>query len=61
MAAVFGPFMSLLDITFGDRINAENGKVIYNEMMTDKFQITGLAMFPMFIVLICPIAISDRV
>lgn len=53
IAAVFGPFISLLDVIFDDGIAADKEKIIFNEMMTEKFQVTGLAMFPMFVVLIC--------
>ncbi len=52
IAAVFGPFMSSLDAMFGEGISGENGKAIFNKMMTDKFEMTALVMFPMFVVLI---------
>lgn len=53
IAAAFGPFMSLLDVLFSERLSAEDGKIIFNKIMTDKFQMTGLVILPMFIVLIC--------
>jgi hypothetical protein len=53
IAAIFGPFMSLLDVVLSEGISAEDGKTIFNKMMIEKFQMTGLVMFPLFVVLIC--------
>jgi hypothetical protein len=53
VAAAFGPFMSLLDLIFGEGVSEENGKVIFNEMFIQKFQMTSFVMLPMFVVLIC--------
>jgi hypothetical protein len=52
IAAIFGPFMSSLDAMFGEGISAESGKVIFNQMMTNKFEMTALVMLPIFVVLI---------
>ncbi len=53
IAALFGPFMSMLDAVFGEGVSAGDGPAIFNKMMTDKFQATSLVMFPLFIILIC--------
>ncbi|MES2881875.1 MAG: ABC transporter permease, partial [Bacteroidota bacterium] len=54
IAAVFAPFMTMLDAVFGEGVLADGGATtIFNRMMTDKFEITGVAMFPLFIILIC--------
>lgn len=52
IAAAFGPFMSLLDLIL-DGVEEEHRKNIFNELFTEKFQITGLVVFPMFLILIC--------
>jgi hypothetical protein len=52
-AATFGPLMSMLDILLDDGIQPDSGKVIFNKMMTEKFQMTGFMVFPIFLMLIC--------
>ena len=52
-AGAFSPFMSVLDAVFGAGVPKSEGSFIFNTMMTDKFQMTSLVVFPLFIVLIC--------
>lgn len=52
-AGAFGPFVSLLDMIFGEGVSAENGKGILNMMFIGKFQMTGFILLPMFVILIC--------
>ena len=51
-AAAFAPFMSMLDILL-DGIGDEHKKDIFNEMIIKKFQITGIMILPIFLILIC--------
>ncbi|HYH14152.1 MAG TPA: ABC transporter permease, partial [Flavisolibacter sp.] len=53
IAAAFGPFMSLLDVLLGEGVAADDRAIIFNKLMTVKFQMTGLAIFPIFLILIC--------
>jgi lantibiotic transport system permease protein len=53
LCAAFGPLMSMLDIMLDEGISAEEGKHIFNRMFIDKFQMTGILMFPMFLILMC--------
>lgn len=51
-AAAFGPLMSMLDIIF-DGVDEDNKAIILEKMFTSKFQMTGLVIFPFFLILIC--------
>lgn len=51
LAAVFGPLMSLLDIIL-DGVDDEHRNTLLNEMFTRRFQVTGLMVLPVFIILI---------
>jgi hypothetical protein len=51
-AAAFAPFMSMLDIIL-DGVGGEHKKDIFNEMLIKKFQITGIMILPIFLILIC--------
>ena len=53
MAAAFGPFVSLLDILMGEGISTDDRNVIFNKLFVDKFQMTGLLAYPIFLILIC--------
>lgn len=52
IAAAVVPFIFILDATF-DGISPENRHIILNKMFTEGFRMTGFAIFPMFVVLIC--------
>lgn len=52
-AAAFGPFMSLLDILVGEGLSPAAGKDIFNRLFIQKFQMTSLVAFPMFLILTC--------
>ena len=51
-AAAFAPFMSMLDILL-DGVGNEHKNDIFNEMIIKKFQITGIMILPIFLILIC--------
>jgi hypothetical protein len=51
-AAAFGPFMSMLDLAF-DGVEGDHKADILNELFTTKFMMTGLVVFPLFLVLVC--------
>jgi lantibiotic transport system permease protein len=53
IAAAFGPFATMLDILIGEGISQGDRNVIFNALFVDKFQMTGLLAFPMFLILIC--------
>jgi lantibiotic transport system permease protein len=53
IAGAFGPLMSLLDLSIGEGISADDGNMLLSKLMIGKFQMTGTVMFPMFIILIC--------
>jgi lantibiotic transport system permease protein len=52
-AASFGPFISMLDILIGEGIPANDRKSFFNILFVDKFQMTGLLAYPIFLILIC--------
>lgn len=51
-AAAFAPFMSMLDIIL-DGVDTDNRADIFNQMLTKKFQMTGLVALPLFLILVC--------
>lgn len=51
-AAFFGPFMSMLDLTL-DGVDPGSRNIIFSKMLTDKFDVTGAMLLPVFIILIC--------
>ncbi|HVG41819.1 MAG TPA: ABC transporter permease [Chitinophagaceae bacterium] len=51
-AAAFAPFMSMLDILL-DGVGDYNKNNILNDMLIKKFQMTGLAALPLFLILVC--------
>ncbi len=51
-AAAFGPFMSMLDLAL-DGVVGDNRTDIFNQMFTTKFQMTGIVVFPLLIILLC--------
>ena len=51
-AAFFGPLMSMLDLLL-DGIEPDHRNDIFNDLLINKFQMTGLVAFPIFLVLIC--------
>ncbi|HEX2606708.1 MAG TPA: ABC transporter permease [Flavisolibacter sp.] len=52
IAGAFGPLMSLLDILM-DGLEGHPPEGLLNEMFTKKFEMTGVAMLPIFIILVC--------
>ena len=52
IAAFFGPFVSLLDILIGEGIPANDRSTIFNRLFVEKFQMTGLLAYPIFLILI---------
>jgi hypothetical protein len=52
VTAAVVPFIFMLDASF-DGISPENRSSIFNKMFTEGFKMTGFAIFPMFVVLIC--------
>lgn len=52
IAAALGPFLSLID-TLDDGISADDRAIMLNKTFIEKFQMTGLAVMPFFIILIC--------
>jgi hypothetical protein len=53
IAACFGPLVSMLDIMIGEGISANDRNVIFNNLFVEKFQMTGLLAYPIFLILIC--------
>jgi hypothetical protein len=53
VAAAFGPLMTLLDIMLDEGIPASARNHFFNKLFIDKFQMTGLLAFPLFLILIC--------
>jgi hypothetical protein len=53
VAAAFGPLMTLLDIMIDEGIPASNRNMFFNKLFVEKFQMTGLLAFPIFLILIC--------
>ncbi|HEX8333659.1 MAG TPA: ABC transporter permease [Segetibacter sp.] len=51
-AAAFAPFMSMLGL-FLEGVEDYKSKDILNHMLIKKFEVTGIATFPIFIILIC--------
>ena len=51
-AAAFAPFMSMLDLLL-DGVDGDHKLDIFNEMLTTKFQMTGLVALPIFLILVC--------
>jgi hypothetical protein len=51
-AAAFAPFMSILDVLL-DGVETDNRKDIFNDMLINKFQMTGLVALPIFLILAC--------
>jgi hypothetical protein len=51
-AALFGPFMSMLDLVF-DGVEKDHRSDILNELFTTKYMMTGAVVFPIFIILTC--------
>jgi lantibiotic transport system permease protein len=52
-AASFGPFVTMLDILIGEGLSPDDRNVIFNKLFVEKFQMTGLLAFPLFLILIC--------
>ena len=52
-AAAFGPLMTLLDIMIDEGIPPGDRNNFFNKLFLEKFQMTGLLAFPIFIILIC--------
>lgn len=52
LAAAFGPFMSMLDLIL-DGVEGDNRNDIFNIMLINKFQMTGLVALPLFLILVC--------
>src|SRR5918993_4061319 len=53
VAAAFGPFLTMIDMSIGEGISAGDRQMILNQMFVEKFQMTSLVAFPMFIILVC--------
>lgn len=53
LCAAFGPLMSTLDLLMDEGISVQEGQGIFIKMFTDKFQMTAILMFPMFLILMC--------
>ena len=51
-AASFTPVVNMLDFFF-DGVGEEHRRVIFNEMFTSRFGVTGALSFPIFIILVC--------
>ncbi|HEX8333658.1 MAG TPA: ABC transporter permease [Segetibacter sp.] len=51
-AAAFSPLMSMLDIIL-DGVETDNRSDIFNIMLMNKFQMTGLVALPLFLILVC--------
>src|SRR5687767_3713488 len=47
-----GLLIHMLDLIF-DGVPPDSKAIIFNELMTDKFQVTAFLMFPLFIILTC--------
>ncbi|MES2777876.1 MAG: ABC transporter permease [Bacteroidota bacterium] len=52
IAAAFGPLMTMLELLL-DGFDGEDQATILEQLFTSKFQMTGLMIFPFFIMLIC--------
>jgi len=52
IAAAFGPLMSMLDLIL-DGVETKERNMILESMFTSKFQMTAVALFPFFLMLIC--------
>ena len=52
-AAAFGPLMTLLDIMIDEGIPAVDRNIFFNKLFMEKFQMTGLLAFPIFLILVC--------
>lgn len=50
-AAAFGPLMSMLDLLF-DGVHPNDRAVIFNKMLTSKFQMTGFLVLPLFLIMV---------
>jgi hypothetical protein len=53
LAAAFGPFVSMLDSLIGEGISPNDRNFIFNRLFVEKFQMTGLLAYPIFLILIC--------
>jgi lantibiotic transport system permease protein len=53
IAATFGPVVTMIDIMIGEGISADKRNVIFNTLFVDKYQMTGLLAYPIFLILIC--------
>ncbi len=52
VAALFGPFLSMLDLVF-DGVEKDHRTDILNELFTTKYMMTGAVVFPIYIILLC--------
>lgn len=52
-AAAFGPLMTLLDIMIDEGIPEGDRNIFFNKLFIEKFQMTGLLSFPIFLILVC--------
>lgn len=52
-AGAFSPFMSMLDTLIGEGISPDDRGRYLQKMFVDKFEITGILIFPFFIILAC--------
>jgi hypothetical protein len=51
-AAAFTPLMNMLDLAL-DGVDADNKADILNDIFTTRFQMMGIAIFPLFVILLC--------
>ena len=52
VTGTFGLLIYMLDF-LTDGVSPERRPIIFNEMMTDKFQVAAFLLFPLFIILTC--------
>ena len=53
IGAAFGPLITMLDILIGEGISPNDRSSIFNRLFVEKFQMSGLLAYPLFLILIC--------